>query len=131
VAAGIPFGIAICYEDIFGEEVIDLLPVAQVLVNVSNDAWFGKSFAAAQHLQASQMRALETGRWMVRSTNTGATAAIDTHGQVVRQLQPFTAGILSADVVPMRGMTPYARIGNYGALALIVLVVAVALLRRR
>ena len=131
VAAGIPFGIAICYEDIFGEEVIDLLPDAQVLVNVSNDAWFGKSFAAAQHLQASQMRALETGRWMVRSTNTGATAAIDTHGQVVKELQPFTAGILSADVVPMRGMTPYARIGNYGALALIGLVLAAAFLRRR
>ena len=131
VAAGIPFGIAICYEDIFGEEVIDLLPDAEVLVNVSNDAWFGRSFAAEQHLQASQMRALETGRWMVRSTNTGATAAIDPRGRVAKQLEPFTAGILSADVVPMRGMTPYARIGNYGALALILLVLVVAYRRRR
>ena len=131
VAAGVPFGVAICYEDIFGEEVIDLLPEAQVLVNVSNDAWFGKSFAAAQHLQASQMRALETGRWMVRSTNTGATAAIEPHGRVVAQLEPFTTGTLTAEVVPMGGMTPYARIGNAGALLLLVVVLALAYLRRR
>ena len=83
VAAGIPFGVAICYEDIFGEEVIDFLPQAQILLNVSNDAWFGRSFAADQHMQSSQMRALETGRWMVRSTNTGASAAIDERGRVV------------------------------------------------
>jgi len=131
VAGGIPFGVAICYEDIFGEEVIDLLPEAQVLVNVSNDAWFGKSFAAEQHLQASQMRALETGRWMVRSTNTGATAAIDPRGRVVAQLEPFTTGTLNAQVVPMRGMTPYARIGNAGAVALLFLLVLVAFFRRR
>jgi apolipoprotein N-acyltransferase len=133
VAAGVPFGVAICYEDIFGEEVIDLLPEAQVLVNVSNDAWFGKSFAAQQHLQASQMRALETGRWMVRSTNPGATAAIEPHGRVVSQLEPFTTGTLVAEVVPMRGMTPYARIGNAGALLLVVALLgaAYAYLRRR
>jgi apolipoprotein N-acyltransferase len=131
VAAGVPFGVAICYEDIFGEEVIDLLPQSQVIVNVSNDAWFGKSFAAEQHLQASQMRALETGRWVVRSTNTGATAAIDTHGRVVSQLEPFTSGTLVADVVPMRGSTPYARVGNWGALALLAIVLGFAIRRRR
>lgn len=117
-AAGIPLGVAICYEDIFGEEVIDALPEAQVLVNVSNDAWFGKSFAAEQHLQSSQMRALETGRWMVRSTNTGATAAIDSRGRVVSRLPQFTAGTLIENVEPRTGMTPYAHAGNAPALLL-------------
>ena len=67
----------ICYEDLFGEEIIRQLPEATMLVNVSNVAWFGDSLAPAQHLQISQMRALETGRPMLRATNTGMTAVID------------------------------------------------------
>ena len=126
-AGGTSFGVAICYEDIFGEEVIDALPAAQVLLNVSNDAWFGESFAADQHLQASQMRALETGRWMVRATNTGASAAIDEKGRLVSRLPPFTVGTLVASVVPRKGSTPYSRWGNAAALALVVLVFLTAL----
>jgi apolipoprotein N-acyltransferase len=130
-AAGLRFGVAICYEDIFGEEVIDQLPAAQVLVNVSNDAWFGKSLAAEQHLQASQMRALETGRWMVRSTNTGASAAIDEHGRVVSRLAPFTTGTLVEKVVPREGATPYARWGNIPALWAMAAVLVLAAWRGR
>ena len=130
-AAGIPLGVAICYEDIFGEEVIDALPRAQLLVNVSNDAWFGHSFAADQHLQASQMRALETGRWMVRSTNTGASAAIDPSGRVVSRLPPFTAATLVETVEPREGMTPYARFGNVPAVLFALGLAAAAMLRRR
>ncbi len=130
-AAGVTFGVAICYEDIFGEEVIDALPAAQVLLNVSNDAWFGESFAAEQHLQTSQMRALETGRWMVRSTNTGATAAIDPSGRVATRLPWFTSGTLYAEVVPMKGSTPYALWGNYAALLLAAAIAAIALGRGR
>ncbi|MEO7743654.1 MAG: apolipoprotein N-acyltransferase [Usitatibacter sp.] len=117
-AAGIPFGVAICYEDLFGAEVIDALPAARILLNVSNDAWFGRSFAADQHLQASQMRALESGRWMVRATNTGATAAIDERGRVVSRLAPFTAGTLVEQVTPREGRTPYSVWGNIPALLL-------------
>lgn len=117
-AGGTSFGVAVCYEDIFGEEVIEQLPGAQVLLNVSNDAWFGHSFAADQHLQSSQARALETSRWMVRATNTGATAAIDEKGRVVSRLDPFTSGTLTADVVPRKGQTPYVLFGNLAALAL-------------
>ena len=91
-AGGTTWAVAICYEDIFGEEVIASLPQAGVLLNVSNDAWFGESLAADQHLQFSQMRALETGRWMVRATNTGVTAAIDEKGRVVARLPQFTRG---------------------------------------
>ena len=118
-AGGTRFGVAICYEDMYGEEVIDSLPAAQVLVNVSNDAWFGHSLEPEQHLQASQMRALETGRWMVRATNTGVTAAIDEHGRVVSRLPDYTQGTLYADVVPREGMTPYARTGNLPVLAIV------------
>ena len=115
---GTAFGVAICYEDLFGEEVIDSLPAAQILVNVSNDAWYGHSLAAEQHLQASQARALETGRWMVRATNTGVTAAIDPHGQVAARLPQYTTATLVASVEPHKGLTPYASWGNLVAFAL-------------
>jgi len=98
---------------------------------VSNDAWFGKSLAAEQHLQASQMRALETGRWMVRSTNTGASAAIDEHGRVVSRLAPFTTGTLVEKVVPREGATPYARWGNIPALWAMAAVLLLAAWRRK
>lgn len=130
-AGGAAWGVAICYEDIFGEEVIDALPQAGVLLNVSNDAWFGRSLAADQHLQFSQMRALETGRWMVRATNTGVTAAIDGKGRVVARLPQFTTGELAAAPVPHAGATPYVRWGNLPALALAAALLAVAALRRR
>jgi apolipoprotein N-acyltransferase len=125
-AAGTSFGVAICYEDIFGEELIEQLPRAQALLNVSNDAWFGNSFAADQHLQSSQMRALEASRWMVRATNTGVTAAIDEKGRVVSRLDAFTAGTLIADVVPRKGQTPYVLFGNLAALALTAALAAIA-----
>ena len=125
-AGGVRFGVAICYEDMFGEEVIDALPAAQALVNVSNDAWFGHSLAAAQHLQGSQMRAMEASRWMVRATNTGVTAAIDERGRVVARLPDYVAGTLYADVVPRDGETPYAFCGNVLVLLLAGLTAACA-----
>ena len=125
-AAGVRWGAAICYEDIFGEEVIEALPAAGILFNVSNDAWFGESLAADQHLQFSQMRALETGRWMVRATNTGVTAAIDETGRVVSRLPAFVAGELRASPVPRSGTTPYAAAGNLPALLTAVLLAVLA-----
>jgi apolipoprotein N-acyltransferase len=118
-AGGARWAVAICYEDIFGEELITQLPQASLLLNVSNDAWFGRSLAADQHLQFSQMRALETGRWMLRSTNTGVTAAIDERGRVVSALPQFIRGELTAAPVPRTGETPYVRWGNYPALVLL------------
>jgi apolipoprotein N-acyltransferase len=100
-----------------------------VLLNVSNLAWFGDSFAPEQHLQESQMRALETGRWMVRSTNTGATAAIDETGRVVSRLPNFTQGTLVQSVVPRTGSTPYARAGNVPVL--LVLAAWLMIIRRQ
>ena len=118
-AGGTRWAVAICYEDIFGEELASQLPQANLLLNVSNDAWFGRSLAADQHLQFSQMRALETGRWMLRATNTGVTAAIDETGRVVSSLPQFTMAALAASPVPRVGATPYVRWGNGATLLLI------------
>ena len=82
---GLPVGASICYEDVFAEEVIRALPQAAYLINVSNDAWFGDSLAPWQHLEIARMRALETGRPLVRSTNTGISAVIDHRGARARE----------------------------------------------
>ncbi|HLF96025.1 MAG TPA: apolipoprotein N-acyltransferase [Methylococcaceae bacterium] len=112
VAAGQPLAASVCYEDAFGNESRAGLPEAAYLVNVSNDAWFGDSIAPHQHLQMARMRALETGRWMLRATNTGVTAVIDAQGRIVSRLPQFQQGVLAADVTPMRGATPYVRWGD-------------------
>jgi apolipoprotein N-acyltransferase len=108
----------ICYEDAFGEEIIRQLPAATVLVNVSNLAWFGDSFAPWQHAQMSQMRALETGRMMLRATNTGLTAIIDPQGRLLASLPPFTSGSLGGSIQGYAGSTPYVRWGNAAVLVL-------------
>ncbi len=123
-------GIAICYEDVFGEEVIRSLPQAEVLINMSNDAWFGDSLAPHQHLEMAQMRAIESGRYMLRSTNTGVTAGIDQTGQVVAQLPTFVPRALHAEARAYSGLTPYARVGNWPAVIVTVVIVLQALLRR-
>ena len=125
----------ICYEDLFGEEIAAQLSgsAAQttILLNVSNIAWFGDSFALPQHLQISQMRALETGRPMLRATNTGMTAVIDPKGRVQHYLAPLTTGVLTATVQGYRGNTPYILFGNSLALALGALMLMLAWLAGR
>ncbi|HEX8404115.1 MAG TPA: apolipoprotein N-acyltransferase [Duganella sp.] len=112
----------ICYEDAFGEEIAAQLrnapKAATLLLNVSNLAWYGESVAIPQHLQISQMRSIETGRPMLRSTNNGATAIIDARGHIVQQLPFYGRGVLSATVRGTAGFTPYIRFGNLAFLAL-------------
>ena len=79
---GIKLGLSICFENVFSRDIMRDLPEANILVNTSNDAWFGDSLAPHQHLQMAQMRAAETGRPMVRSTNTGISAFIDAKGRI-------------------------------------------------
>ena len=121
--------INICYEDLFGEEIIRQLPEATLLLNLSNVGWFGDSLAPHQHLQASRMRALETGRPMLRATNTGATAVIDARGRVTQALPFFTEGALAATVQGRSGMTPYAHTGNWLVISLCTLALGGALRR--
>ena len=119
----------ICYEDLFGEEIIRALPQATLLVNLSNTAWFGDSLAQPQHLQIARLRAMETGRTMLRATNTGITAAIAPDGRVLGQLPAFTAGALRIEAQGFTGMTPFARWGNALALLLAICACLPALLR--
>jgi apolipoprotein N-acyltransferase len=117
--AGQHVAVNICYEDVFGEEIIRALPAAGILANLSNTAWFGRSLAQPQHLQIARMRAAETGRPMLRATNTGMTAIIAADGTLQAVLPPFTTGVLKGEVRAHAGLTPYARFGNWPALGLI------------
>ena len=124
--AGQRVAVNICYEDAFGEEIIRQLPEATVLVNISNVAWFGQSIAPQQHLQIAQARAMETGRTMLRATNTGVTAVVDPRGEVVAAAPGFTIATVTHLVQGYRGATPYVRWGNYLALAFCVAMIAAA-----
>lgn len=126
----------ICYEDVFGEEIAVRISYAYfarkavptILLNMTNLSWFGNTWAMPQHVQITQMRTLETGRPMLRSTNTGVTTLVNAQGQVVSQLAPFVRGELDVSVQGYQGITPYIVWGNYlwlGLMGLVALVAAV------
>ncbi len=123
-----PVAVDICYEDIFGEEIARTIresdTPAGVLVNSTNLAWFGDTIALDQHLQIARMRSLETGRPMLRATNTGMTAAIDGNGKVIGRLKPYTIGSLDVTVQGTTGNTPYVTSGNNTVLAVSLLLLA-------
>jgi apolipoprotein N-acyltransferase len=127
--AGQQVAVNICYEDVFGEEIIRALPAATLLVNVSNDAWYGNSHAAMQHNQISQMRALETGRMMLRATNTGVTSIIGRDGRIQLMLPQHEEGLLTGMVQGYAGSTPYVRWGNALVIGLVGLMLATVLWR--
>ncbi|MEQ1579582.1 MAG: apolipoprotein N-acyltransferase [Steroidobacteraceae bacterium] len=133
--AGQKLGVTICYEDAYGSMQLDVLREATLLVNVTNDAWFGDSTAPHQHLEISRMRALEAGRALMRGANDGITALISYDGVVASTLPQFEPGVLTGVVQPRTGLTPYARIGNWPVillcLALIVAGAGAARYRRR
>jgi len=123
-AAGETLAPTICYEDAYAAEQLALVRRSTLLVNVTNDAWFGDSTAPHQHLDISRMRSLETGRPMLRATNDGVTALIAHDGTLLGRLPQFKPGVLSGTVEPRLGLTPYARFGNLPVLALALLAVA-------
>ena len=110
---GNQLSVAICYEDAYAAEQLYAFPDATLLINVSNDAWFGDSIAPHQHLEIARMRALETGRSVVRATNNGVSAFIGPDGALLETGPQFEYVTLTRDVVPLMGMTPYARVGNW------------------
>ncbi len=110
---GFKFTTAICYEVILSNLMWkNFAPDTDFLLTVSNDAWFGDSIGPKQHLQMAQARALEFGRPMIRSTNTGITAIIDHHGYIIEQLPQFQTNVLNYTLSPTVGLTPYARFGE-------------------
>jgi apolipoprotein N-acyltransferase len=129
-AGGIKLGVFICYESIFPDEVRQFAANgAQVLVNVSNDGWYGDSGAYAQHLKQARMRAIENARWLLRDTNTGATAFIDPMGRVVTSVPRKVRTTLTETYALSDTTTFYTRHGDWFAY-LCAIISLVALLMR-
>jgi apolipoprotein N-acyltransferase len=127
--------ITICYEDVFGGELAARLrsstqPV-NLLINMTNLAWFGKSQAPEQQLRLSQLRSLETGLPALRATNTGITAVLGSKGEILAQLPQFTQDTLSAKIQAYSGLTPYVIWGNMPILTLSGLLLIFGLLRQK
>lgn len=121
----------ICYEVVYPEFAASLSAQSDMLLTVSNDAWFGHSIGPLQHLQMAQMRALEAGRWMVRATNNGVTVLINPQGRIVEQIPAFEEAVLYGEVTPMQGLTPYLQWRSWPLIVLCVLLLGWGLIRRR
>jgi len=110
---GVRIGLMICYEDIipsFTRRLADKDP--HILVNVTNDAWFGKTSEPYQHLQLATFRAIENRRFLLRSTNTGITAVVDPAGRILQHTSLEEAEVLTADIAVMTGDTLYRQLGD-------------------
>ena len=121
----------ICYEVVYPEFAASLAAQSALLLTISNDAWFGTSAGPLQHLQMAQMRALESGRWMIRATNNGVTALIDPRGRLSAQVPQFEQAVLYGEVHPMQGLTPYLRWRGWPMALLVAGLIGWALVRRR
>ena len=130
-ANGEKLAVAICYEDAYGAEQLYALPDATMLINVSNDAWFGESIAPHQHLQISRMRSLEVGRSAIRATNTGISAFIGHRGEILETGAQFAPVMMTRDVQPRSGSTPYASLGNKAVVGFCLAVMLAVWLRVR
>jgi apolipoprotein N-acyltransferase len=125
-ADGYPVGTSICFEIAFGQLIAAAVPEAAMLVNVSNDGWFGDSLAPHQHLEIARVRAKETGRPLLRATNTGISAIIDHRGDIVARSAQFEQAVVRGEIVPMQGATAFVRFGNWPVLVIAVLSLLIA-----
>jgi apolipoprotein N-acyltransferase len=111
---GHKIGTFICYESVFARGVRRFVADgAELLVNISNDSWYGPTAARHQHLLIARMRAVENQRWLLRATNDGITSVIDAGGRIVAQLPSFQQGVLSAHFNYLSGLTWFARFGEW------------------
>ncbi len=127
-AADYYFAASICYESVFGQALLPGLPEAAYLVNITDDGWWRNSLQPHQHLQMARFRALETGRYMLRSSATGVTAFINEKGRVVSRLEMFKQAALTDWVVPMAGSTPYMGWGDALVLFFLAISIIIAVL---
>ncbi len=117
-AAGLRMAASICYEDAFPDELLEAIRGTQLLINGSNNAWYGDSLAPHQHLQVARALALAVGRPMLRATGNGISAIIDHRGQLLAASPQFQSAIIDGEVWPMGGETPFLRWGNAAFLLL-------------
>ncbi len=111
MASNTPLAVFICYEIAYAQLVRDSAQQAAALVVLSDDSWFGESIASWQQLQIAQIRALETGRYVLSATNNGQTAVINPQGQIHTRIPDHQSGILQTTFYPMQGTTPWLRLG--------------------
>ncbi len=128
-ARGVKLAVAICYEDAYAAEQLYALPSANLLVNVSNDAWFGDSIAPHQHLEIARMRSLEAGRAAIRATNTGISAFISHDGMLEKTGPQFRPVTMTTTLHARSGTTPYAKLGNWPVVGWAGLLLGLAVLR--
>lgn len=128
---GTELATAICYEDAYGAEQLYALPEAGLLINVSNDAWFGDSIAPHQHLEIARARAAEAARYAIRATNNGVSAFIGPGGELLQTAPQFRYATLTMDVVPRQGATPFVRVGNWPVITFSLAVMLFLALKRR
>jgi len=102
----------ICYEIVYPDLVAHNAQSADFLVTVSNDSWFGASIGPLQHLEMAQARALETQHFLIRGTNNGVSAIIDSQGLIQQASEQFTQEILTGTIYPVKGQTPYMKAGS-------------------
>jgi apolipoprotein N-acyltransferase len=131
--AGVTAAMSICYEDAFASELLTQLPQATILINGSNNAWFGDSFAPHQHLQIARMRSLETQRPTLRAATNGISAIINSNGEIVERSQQFVAAVVKGNIQPRQGVTPFIVMGNYLIITLLLLglILNIYMLRRQ
>jgi apolipoprotein N-acyltransferase len=131
IANGIRFASFICYESAFPELVGTSVQNNQAILVISDDAWFGHSIAQAQHLQMAQMRAIETGRYLLSVTNNGLTAVINPHGVIKHRAEPFKTTVLTASLRPMTGSTYWQSFGMNSLIATLFSLLFFSARRRR
>lgn len=131
-ASGSHLAPALCYEIVYGEQVRENITAqTDYILTLSNDAWFGTSIGPLQHMEMAQMRALETGKPVIRSTNNGVTAITDHKGNITEQIPQFTTAVLRGEVIPTTGTTPYRYWGTWPLYLLVMLSLAIAWCKRR
>ncbi|MDR2214516.1 MAG: apolipoprotein N-acyltransferase, partial [Nevskiaceae bacterium] len=118
---------SICYEDAYFSTLRSTIRDSQLLVNVTNDAWFGRSAARYQHLQISRMRAIESRRYLLRAANDGVSAVIAPDGRIKSRAPEFAPAVLRGDIEPRGGDTPYLRLGNSPILLMAALALAASI----
>ena len=132
IANGLHILPLICFEIVFSNQLkANFHDDTDVLLTVSNDAWFGDSHGPHQHLEITRMRALEFGRPMLRSTNNGVTAAIDYQGKVIKQIPQFKEGVLKTELALVKGRTPYSHWGNWLSYLLALIIFTAVKLKNR
>ncbi|WED25986.1 apolipoprotein N-acyltransferase [Vibrio sp. DW001] len=130
VGKGRYFATALCYEIIFGEQVRkNINQNTNFILTLSNDAWFGDSIGPLQHMEIAQMRALETGKPVIRATNNGITAITDYKGKIIAQIPQFETAVLRAEVTSSKGSTPFLTLGSWPMIMFLIMSLAISLFK--